>query len=98
MKIAYIAHPVGGDVKNNIQKILKIVRDINLKEPETVPFAPYLSDIMAMDDSIQEERNRGIKNDIHILESGLVDEIRLYGDRISTGNESRAKPSHKSRY
>jgi hypothetical protein len=85
MIIAYIAHPVGGDVKGNIDKILKIVRQINLEEPDVVPFVPYLADILAMDDANPTERSRGIKNDTHVLEFGGVNQIRLYGDRISPG-------------
>lgn len=85
MKIAYIAHPVSGDVEGNIEKILKIVRTINLEDPDTVPFVPYLSDLLALDDNKPEERERGIKNDIHILKSGMVNQIRLYGDKISDG-------------
>ena len=50
MKIAYIAHPVAGDVSGNIEKILKIVRDINLTMPDVVPFVPYMADLLAMND------------------------------------------------
>lgn len=85
MKIVYIAHPVSGDVKNNIDKITKIVREINLTDSKTTPFAPYLADIMALDDAQIMERNRGMKNNKSILKSGLVDEIHLYGNRITNG-------------
>jgi hypothetical protein len=85
MKVAYIAHPVGGDVPGNIEKILKIVKQINRDEPDVVPFVPYLADIMALDDSVPEERERGIRNDTHLLEAGFIDEVRLYGPTISTG-------------
>lgn len=85
MKIAYIAHPVSGDVTKNIEAIIGIVRDINLTEPETVPFCPYLGDLYALDDNDPNERARGIKNDVHLLKAGFIDEVRLYGDRISNG-------------
>ncbi len=85
MKIAYIAHPVSGDVKGNIEKIIKIVREINLNEPEIVPFVPYLADLYALDDNNQIERVRGIKNDTFLLQKGFIDEVWLYGDRISYG-------------
>lgn len=85
MKIAYIAHPIGNDVPGNLTKIRAIVRKINLTEPGTVPFAPYYADCVAMVDQIPEERQRGILNDKTILASGIVDELRLYGDRISAG-------------
>ena len=85
MKIAYIAHPIGGDVKNNIDKVIAICRQINLNEPDTVPFVPYLSDLYALDDNIPNERNRGIKNGLTILDCNIVTEVRLYGDKISFG-------------
>lgn len=85
MTIAYIAHPISGDVEGNLQKIRDIVRHINLTEPDVVPFVPYYADIVSMDDSIPEERERGIKNDTALLKSGMVDELRLYGDRLSNG-------------
>jgi len=85
MKIAYIAHPIGGDVKNNIDKVIEICREINLTEPDTVPFVPYLSDLYALDDNIPNERNRGIKNGLAILDFNIVSEVRLYGNKISFG-------------
>jgi len=85
MKIAYIAHPIGGEVKNNIDKVIAICREINLTEPDTVPFVPYLSDLYALDDNIPNERNRGIKNGLAILDCNIVTEVRLYGVKISFG-------------
>lgn len=72
-------------MENNLAKIRGIVRHINLTEDDVVPFVPYYVDIVCMDDSIPEERSRGIKNDTHILKSGMVDELWLFGDRISHG-------------
>lgn len=85
MKVAYIAHPIGGDVKGNIDKILAIVREINIEEPDVVPFVPYLADCIAMDDNIPEHRERGIKNDIELFNRRFIDEVRLYGGRVSAG-------------
>lgn len=85
MKIAYIAHPIGGDVAGNVEKIIAIVRHINKTEPDTIPFASYIADIYALDDNIPEERDRGMKNSMALLTQGFVTEIRLYGNRISNG-------------
>lgn len=87
MKVAYIAHPIGGDVEGNLAKIRKIVREINLSDPDTVPFVPYYVDCVSMFDAVPEERERGFKNNLHLLRSGLVHEIWLYGPRISAGME-----------
>ena len=85
MKIIYIAHPISGDIAGNLEKIRLIVRKINLCYNDVVPMAPYWLDCHALDDKIPEERERGIKNDIAVLESGLIQEVWLYGNRISTG-------------
>lgn len=78
MKLAYICHPISGDQKGNVDRILAIIRDINLNEPYTVPFAPYLSDVMALNDNIPSERERGLKNSLWCLK--FVDELRVYGE------------------
>lgn len=85
MKTAYIAHPISSDVKGNLEKVAQIAREINLNEQDVIPFAPYFLDCHALDDSNPEERKRGIKNDNYFLENGFVDELRLYGDKVSSG-------------
>lgn len=95
MKVVYIAHPIRGDVKENIKKVLEINRQINLEEPEVVPFAPYIVDCQSLDDNVPSERERGIKNDVELMNKGFIDEIRLYGDRISNGMKEEIKLAHK---
>lgn len=85
MKVVYIAHPIGGDVENNIKKVIKICREVNLTETDVTPFVPYLSDLYALNDSKTEERERGFKNNFNLLNKGFIDEIWLYGNRISNG-------------
>jgi len=92
MKIVYIAHPIKSENwLENINRVIQIVRDINLKEPEVVPFAPYIVDCYALDDGLPDERERGIKNDTALFEKGFIDEVRLYGDRISPGMAAEIK-------
>lgn len=85
MKTVYIAHPIGGDVENNIKKLIATCREVNLSEPDIIPFVPYLSDLYALNDEIPEERERGLKNGLSLLKKGFIDEIWLYVDRISNG-------------
>jgi len=85
MKIIYIAHPISGNVKENLASIAKIARQINLTNPDVTPIAPYFLDCYALNDAVPEERERGIQNDITILKSGIVKELWLYGNRISAG-------------
>ena len=85
MKIVYVAHPISGDIESNLAKIIGIIREININEPDTIPFAHYWVDCHALDDRVLEERNRGIKNDHEFFKRKIFDELRLYGDRISYG-------------
>ena len=85
MKIVYIAHPIGGDVVGNLEKITSIVRNINRTQPNIVPLVPYYADCLALDDTNPEERARGLQNGQAILKSDAIDELWLFGDRISDG-------------
>ena len=85
MKVCYLAHPIGGDVKGNLYKIREIVRNVNLEYPDVVPFTPYYADVVYLDDDIPSERERGLKNDLFILRSGIIHELWLFGNRISNG-------------
>jgi len=85
MKIAYIAHPISGDIKNNLQKIIDIIREINITQTDVVPFAHYWVDCHALDDDKPSERQRGINNDLEFFSRGFIDELWLYGDKLSNG-------------
>lgn len=91
MKIVYIAHPISGDIKNNLEKIRQIVRHINLTMPDVVPFAPYWLDCFALDDTVKEERERGIKNDTELFMRRFIDELWLFGNTISAGMKAEMK-------
>ncbi len=91
MIVAYIAHPISGDVSENIKKLVEITRKINLEEPDVVPFAPYLIDLYALRDDVSEERARGIRNDVELMKRMFIDELRLYGHKISEGMRDEIK-------
>ena len=95
MKIAYIAHPISGDVPGNLEKIRQIVRRINLEEPRVVPFAPYWVDCHALVDTVPAERVRGIKNNYEYFRRGVIDELRVYGDKISPGIQGEIDAARK---
>lgn len=85
MKVVYIAHPVAGDKRTNIRKIVDLVRGINLLSDDIVPSVPYLADLFALDDKSPMERERGIKNSIAVLTAGHISELWLFGPEISSG-------------
>ncbi len=94
MKIVYIAHPISGNVDGNIALILEIIRTINENEPDVVPCAPYLGDVIAMDDNTPHERARGLKNGLELIKRGMFDELRLYGEEITPGMAGEIREAH----
>ena len=91
MKIIYIAHPIAGDVFYNKIRLKKLLRELNMNNPDIVPFAPYLVDLLCLDDDVPEERERGIKNSITLFRAGFIDEVWLYGNGISSGMAQEIK-------
>ncbi|MFT3750937.1 MAG: hypothetical protein QM768_21670 [Agriterribacter sp.] len=87
-KVVYIAHPISGDINDNLFSIRKIVRHLNLSRNDIVPFVPYYVDVVSLDDNNPAERDRGIQNDIALFERGIIDEVWLYGNRISKGMQA----------
>jgi hypothetical protein len=87
-KIVYIAHPIGGDVAGNLDKIRKIVEHIySLTKYATVlPLVPYYVDCLVLNDNDPQQREKGIQNGLALLaRPGIIDELWLYGPTISAG-------------
>lgn len=91
----YICHPIKDNKEKNIEEITNIVRKINLTMPSVVPLTNYIADCMALDDNIEEERLRGLYNDRKLLESGIVDELWVFGDKISDGMQMEIETAKK---
>jgi hypothetical protein len=89
-KVIYIAHPVSGDVKANIKKILTICREVH-HDGEHLPVVPYLVALQYLNDGIREERLMGIEVNQECLRRGVADEMWLYGDKISEGMKEEIK-------
>lgn len=83
-KIVYIAHPIGGKVTENINSVLNIVKILSI-ENKVIPFAPYIVDVLALDDTDKDQRSIGFSHNEHLFKSGIIDEVWLYGGRISSG-------------
>lgn len=82
-KTVFIGHPVGGDIEGNIKKILTICADVHKKG--TIPVAPYLVSLQYLDDTVSEDRILGMEANFECFHRGYIDELWLYGDRISEG-------------
>jgi len=85
LKTVYPAHPISGDVEGNLNRVRKIARDLHFM-PGVMPVVPYLSDCAGvLDDSIPEERAMGIGSAEEYFKRGMIDEVWLYGPKISNG-------------
>ena len=84
-KTVFIAHPIGGDVPGNSRKVLEICKKIH--DRNTIPVVPYLVSLQYLDDEVAEDRELGIEANLEFFHRGHIDEVWLFGDRISTGME-----------
>lgn len=83
VKTVFVAHPISGDVKGNMKKVLKICAKIHTRN--VVPVAPYLIALQYLNDHVVEDRALGIIANHECFYRGFVDELWLYGDYISAG-------------
>jgi len=89
MKTVFVAHPVSGDIEGNVKKVLEICERIHSKE--IVPVVPYLVSLQYLKDHIVEDREVGIQANHECLRRRYVDELWLFGDRISEGMKGEVK-------
>jgi len=95
VKTVFIAHPISGDIKGNVVKVLAICEKIHSKE--IIPVAPYLVSLQYLDDEIIEDRKLGIAANLECFRRKYIDELWLYGDRISKGMKQEIKLALKLR-
>ncbi|MEK7520085.1 MAG: DUF4406 domain-containing protein [Patescibacteria group bacterium] len=81
MRRVFIAHPISGDIKSNMKKVLEICRRVHDKN--TIPVAPYLVSLQYLDDTVVEDRELGMEANYEAFHAGYITELWLYGDRIS---------------
>lgn len=92
-KVVFAAHPISGDIEGNMKKALEICSRLFRKN--VIPVAPYLVALKILDDKIVEERELGIEANRICFERGFVDELWLFGDRISDGMRGEIELAHK---
>ncbi|MEK7567551.1 MAG: DUF4406 domain-containing protein [Patescibacteria group bacterium] len=82
-KIVFIAHPIAGDIENNMKKSLQICEDVHTKE--IIPVAPYLVSLRYLNDNVIEDRELGKEANLECFHRRYLDELWLFGDKISSG-------------
>lgn len=85
MTIIYIAHPIGGNVEVNMVLVQDIVDQMFSDRPEIYPIAPYLYALRRLDDSKPDDRLRGIGINKLYFDRRFIDEVWLFGNRVSSG-------------
>jgi len=83
VKVVFIGHPIKGDVKENVKKVLKICAEVHTKH--IIPVAPYLISLRYLNDEIVEDRELGMETNYECFRRRFVDELWLFGDMISEG-------------
>lgn len=83
VKTVFVAHQISGDVKGNMKKVLKICAEIHTRN--IVPIAPYLISLQYLNDEVVEDRELGMAANHEHFYRGFVDELWLFGNRISKG-------------
>lgn len=83
-KIVYIAHPVGESVKENLLELSRIYKILSI-EDSVVPFIPYYATVTSLDDKDPKLRSIGFNHNLEIFKTGIIDEVWLYGVKISVG-------------
>lgn len=89
MKTVFIGHPIGGDIKGNAQKVLKICAEVHTKD--VIPVAPYLISLQYLNDEVIEDRELGMEANHECFRRRYVDELWLFGDRISSGMQKEVQ-------
>lgn len=84
MIVAYIAHPISGDVARNIRKVETILEYLHKQRGEVWPLAPYLDACRYLDNSLEEDRARAFLANEQYFREGFIDELWICGD-VSPG-------------
>jgi len=72
-KVVFIAHPVAGDIENNVKKILVICELVH--KSDAIPVAPYLVSLQYLDDTVVEDRALGIEANLECFHRRYIDEL-----------------------
>jgi hypothetical protein len=82
-KTVFVAHPIAGDIEGNMKKVLAICEQVHTKF--LIPVAPYLVSLWYLKDEVVEDRQLGADANFECFHRGYIDELWLFGDRISSG-------------
>lgn len=90
--VAYVAHPVAGDVERHLAQARRWLRWLIDTHPSIAFAIPWLPYVEVSDDTNPAHRIRGVEDDLAMLDR--CDQLVLVGGRLSPGMElevSRAR-------
>ena len=87
MKLIYICSPYRGNIEFNTVRAQRYCRFAC--NQGVIPFAPHLHNTQFLDESIQKERETGIRMGLEFLEK--CDELWLFGNQLTYGMEMELK-------
>jgi hypothetical protein len=96
MKTVYIAHPISGNVENNLKSVERIARELTLADESAVPVAPYHLYLHCLDEGNIDERNEGINKQLCLIANGYVDEVLVCGGKITDGMLQEINAAHQN--
>jgi len=95
MKLAYMAHPVSGNVEENLKSAKRWLRWLTESREEPMTFiAPWITDCEIWDDSRPGDRALGLARCMEVI--SRCDELWIVGGRISDG--MRQEIAHAKRH
>ena len=91
-KTIFVAHPISGDEKDNLEKVAKICEDIH--DYDHIPIFPSHTWRQYLDDS---DRTKALAKRVNeeYFHRGMVDQVWFYGDRMSEGMLQEALLANK---
>lgn len=83
--VFYVAHPVSGDVKTNIENVIQWIRWLTLNDPSRVYIAPWVAEVQAFMGDVVEPGfyDRVLRDDVTVVRK--LDGILMVGGTISRG-------------
>lgn len=87
--MAYIAHPIGGDIDRNIADLLHVMEEVH--DEDTYPMAPYRPSLEYLDDDDPVEREKGMEKNFEYFRRGWTDECWLTGPELSSGMQEEVR-------
>lgn len=84
--IIYVAHPVSGDVRGNVDKVCEWLRWLTAADPSRIYIAPWVGEVIAhfdMDPIPAAFYDRVLSDDEEVVRK--LDGILLSGGKMSTG-------------